>query len=62
MSVNKTPEQMYKEAQQSLGYHVASNLLTIVSLPVVLLSKAWVLVSGMTEKASSDTDAEASKS
>ncbi len=59
MSV-KTPEQMYKEAQQSLGYHVASNLLTIVSLPVTLLTKAWVLVANQFGKSASG--AEASKS
>lgn len=59
MSV-KTPEQMYKEAQQSLGYHVASNLLTIVSLPVTLLTKAWTLVSSQFGKSASG--AETSKS
>lgn len=59
MSV-KTPEQMYKEAQQSLGYHVASNLLTIVSLPVKLVTKAWLLVSNQFGK--SVSSAEASKS
>lgn len=56
----KTPEQMYQEAQQSLGYHVASNLLTIVSLPVTLLTKAWVLVASHFGKSASG--AEASKS
>lgn len=56
----KTPEQMYKEAQQTLGYHVASNLLTIVSLPVTLLTKAWTLVSSQVGKTASG--AEASKS
>ncbi|MEX1215501.1 hypothetical protein [Saccharospirillum sp.] len=60
MSV-KTPEEMYKEAQQSLGFHVASNLLTIVSLPVTLLSKAWALASGVMSKAD-ESGAEASKS
>lgn len=40
----KTPEQMFEEAKQTLGYQVAENLLAMVSLPVKLLSKAWTFI------------------
>lgn len=40
----KTPQQMFEEAQQTLGYQVANNLLNIVSIPVVLLGKVWTFV------------------
>ncbi len=54
---DKTPEQMYKEVQESLGYHVATNLLTIVSMPVTLLTKAWTLVSNQFGKSASGVQA-----
>lgn len=61
MSV-KTPQELYNEAQQSLGYHVAANLLTIVSLPVKLVTKIVAVVGAWLAKTRANHEAEASKS
>lgn len=61
MSV-KTPQEMYKEAQESLGYHVASNLLAIVSFPVKMVTKVGTVVVAWYAKTKTSHEAEATKS
>lgn len=36
---HKTPEQLYQEVQQSLGYQLAADLLFILTLPAKWLAK-----------------------